>query len=805
MKSSRFSVLGILVFGILFGIIFIPTLQSQTPTEYFNCISDYTPTSPPNEQPGGRLLPSNGTIRCILVFVEFPDDNFLVNDPRWPKGQPPQNMDSWIDPTVYPTATPGSITDYFRAMSVGSYNVIGNAYHIIAPFTRNEYIQNNDTTEWQLNQTIIQYLDTQYGGSGIDFAQYDNWKINQEYDHSNQLDGAVDFVWIVWRNIAQDLNLNTTPTSDEWYRKFTQHGEFTSAHTGLGFSNTQSVNVDGGQRIVSFGTTPPLVGAFGCGATLYNYLPGTNQNSETLVRGGSFGGCLHEFGHWLLPYFGCYSSHSGTNSWAMVANGSSQPIMCANAWERHFLGWTTATTIELGASGCTVPQTFSLEDFVNTGQVLRLHFGTDQWKCFYVENHTGQSRWDKKRESWMSFEDGIFVTQHSLVDDRIEEMVLLSSKGRYRWEYKGLWPNPWGAGMLPYFSKQEASRHIGYAENTRVDYLTTTNEHKQGQIFLVQQGTVAVPLNGNFYHAFKMGRSEVFTPWSNPASNGIRIYHSCGTYNNPDPNPIPFSGFPTGIINIPSHGGFKLNSVDANGTYSITVYCNENQAQTAPPGIVQDTKLTLNNNLHPTISWQANEEPDLTGYKIYRAMHYTCDVNNPPTDAMYVHIATTSATATTYIDNTITQCSLPECCGCAWYKVTAVDNQNNESLRSPASRVATWYNPDPYTVLCPSYKQSIDEDTDAITNQDNSTLVINSVRELNSFETLNITLTMFTNSELQIQVVDMLGTVVGRVTTQGKKGENFIELHLASVPTGVYFIRAVTEFSSVTQKILIKR
>ncbi|MBL7974123.1 MAG: T9SS type A sorting domain-containing protein, partial [Candidatus Kapabacteria bacterium] len=113
--------------------------------------------------------------------------------------------------------------------------------------------------------------------------------------------------------------------------------------------------------------------------------------------------------------------------------------------------------------------------------------------------------------------------------------------------------------------------------------------------------------------------------------------------------------------------------------------------------------------------------------------------------------------------------------------------------------------PDPNTVLCPSYKRSIDEDTETITNQDNSAIIINSVREDNSSEMLNISLTMFANSELQIQVVDLLGTAVGRYSTQGKKGENSIQLHLTSVPTGLYFIRAVTEFSSVTQKIIIKR
>ena len=34
-------------------------------------------------QPGGRYIPAQDTFHVLIVFVEFPDDQFDVNNPKW--------------------------------------------------------------------------------------------------------------------------------------------------------------------------------------------------------------------------------------------------------------------------------------------------------------------------------------------------------------------------------------------------------------------------------------------------------------------------------------------------------------------------------------------------------------------------------------------------------------------------------------------------------------------------------------------------------------------------------------------------
>ncbi len=50
-------------------------------------------------QIGGFALPSSGTLNVLIVFCQFPDDNYNINDPYWQKGSPPDNMNEWVNQT----------------------------------------------------------------------------------------------------------------------------------------------------------------------------------------------------------------------------------------------------------------------------------------------------------------------------------------------------------------------------------------------------------------------------------------------------------------------------------------------------------------------------------------------------------------------------------------------------------------------------------------------------------------------------------------------------------------------------------
>lgn len=53
------------------------------------CIVDEEAYSPSAIQPSGKFIPSNGTFHMLVVFTELPDDAWDVNNPNWPKGEPP--------------------------------------------------------------------------------------------------------------------------------------------------------------------------------------------------------------------------------------------------------------------------------------------------------------------------------------------------------------------------------------------------------------------------------------------------------------------------------------------------------------------------------------------------------------------------------------------------------------------------------------------------------------------------------------------------------------------------------------------
>lgn len=96
-----------------------------------------------NGQIGGFALPSEGTIRVLFVFAQFPDDNHDISNSTWVKGQAPANMQSWVDQSWSANPTQGSMTHYFNEMSFNKLKFIGKTVSVITPQTRAWYLANN--------------------------------------------------------------------------------------------------------------------------------------------------------------------------------------------------------------------------------------------------------------------------------------------------------------------------------------------------------------------------------------------------------------------------------------------------------------------------------------------------------------------------------------------------------------------------------------------------------------------------------------------------------------------------------------
>ena len=88
---------------------------------YYNCVPDEGVGTLSIEaiQMGGRYIPSRDTFHVLVVFVQFPDDNFDTTNTLWPKGQPPTYLNTFVDLNASINSQPAGFTvwcerDYFR-------------------------------------------------------------------------------------------------------------------------------------------------------------------------------------------------------------------------------------------------------------------------------------------------------------------------------------------------------------------------------------------------------------------------------------------------------------------------------------------------------------------------------------------------------------------------------------------------------------------------------------------------------------------------------------------------------------------
>jgi hypothetical protein len=116
-------------------------------------------------QPGGRYITARDTFHILVVFVEFPDDQFDVENPKWRKGEPPEYLNTFIDSNASVNSQNGNMSHYFREMSMETFKLTGKGVHVITPQTRRWYldksIQHPDTVPYGfINRDVLAKVDS---------------------------------------------------------------------------------------------------------------------------------------------------------------------------------------------------------------------------------------------------------------------------------------------------------------------------------------------------------------------------------------------------------------------------------------------------------------------------------------------------------------------------------------------------------------------------------------------------------------------------------------------------------------------
>ncbi|MCX6121217.1 MAG: T9SS type A sorting domain-containing protein [Ignavibacteriales bacterium] len=531
------------------------------------------PSIPP---PYGNILPSIGTVNVLIVFAQFPDDTYDINNATWVKGQAPASMGNWINQTWTSSPTQGSLTHYFNDMSFNNFKLIGKTVSATAPHSRQWYLSQSPIKKrWDIQKEILQQLDASW-----DFAEFDNWNS----DKNNIPDGKVDMIIFVWRNIAKEL-----PNESDIKISL----NFDNDYGSLGFTSNFDYNyfeVDGGSRKI-------YANDYGSGVTIRDLAFYGYQSRFRIV--------VHEVAHYLL---GHNDYHCGFGFWGMLSSFGIKS-MVANSFERSRLGWITLQIIQAGSLQ-TYPN-MTLRDYVSTGDAYALEVDPSTGQYFYIENHQATSYWETTR-AFGNIEPGLYVlrkdaTTPSSSNDNPSSanFRMIPADGRYDWIVNQQVPNPWGSGNLPVYKNLGSDRQTGYHDLEFIPWIWGGVPKTPASIHFTENinglPVMDVRYQGDGKDAFRLGYNDKFSPWTNPNNQGKnRSTTGFGFKINSCNN---------GVYSIDIHRGLNeyvinQNTVLSYGDWNISsnVTVNSGVTLTIQPGttlrFASGTNLTINGVLH---------------------------------------------------------------------------------------------------------------------------------------------------------------------------------------------------------------
>lgn len=332
------------------------------------------------EQHGGAHLPTYGTIRGLVVFVQTLND--CTADTNWPLGQLP----------TWDTQYTQRLQRYFSDMSAGGMQLDLDVYPglMITRGTEDGYVY------WQQNfgNAIREILDSL--DKTLDFAVYDRWDSDgKSYCVQAGPDGKVDLVVFIFRSIANSTFLPFSGVSD------------------LGFSGYHFL--DGSLDRWIYGGTGQFNDAGASGLTICRS-PGHRLVVDPEY---AFQVTVHEFGHKI---FGEGHPAELYGSLGVMANAGNGYAM--NSFERHLAGYINFIETTPG-----VDTVVTLRDYVTTGEALLIPLPDLERMYYGLEFRDKQSEWDSAPIR------GLYAYRiYNSWGRNQKELRVISAEGKFDWE-----------------------------------------------------------------------------------------------------------------------------------------------------------------------------------------------------------------------------------------------------------------------------------------------------------------------------------------------------------------------------------
>lgn len=420
-------------------------------------------------QTGGYRITSEGTVKALLIFIDFSDDDVDPTNSTWPVGAGPNYLDQIIDLTEgQNSGIIPNVTTFFRNMSFDRFTMIGKAYYVQAPQTLSWYIANHPGQEAAYSaRDAIQILD-----QTVDFLDYDRWKWNGPYLHEEGQDGKLDMVFICFRR---------------WYICPEPPTLFCSSFLAEGWYGGSfpggSVSIDGGQRQI---------------------ISAQSVNVLRMMQYPRLEHLLHEFGHvWGLPH-----NYSG-GLWTLMGHRHPNISSFMNSYERERLGWIYFTEVTQDGYNATIA------DFGEHGVAYRIQIPNTN-EAFLFENHQGvrtNSPYDVVDWSAPSGTKGLYILQQ-----RGSELRVVAADGRWNWSNPYWIQNPWSTNPLdsiPVYNRESMNRYIGYTKKVAIPHSKGGSGYMHAWLDEVTGVLQTAPrYKGDGKDRFTFSNNNVFSPWS---------------------------------------------------------------------------------------------------------------------------------------------------------------------------------------------------------------------------------------------------------------------------------------------------